>query len=112
MKCPYCKKEISFKQAQIRSTPENKYYWGIIIDILSNELGYTKNSMHETMKEMFLKEPVHLKTKEGIKEVWITKSTANLTVAEFEEYLEKIRQWAIIYLAINIPEPNEGGNNG
>jgi len=107
MKCPYCLKEFSAKDAKIRSTPENKYMWGVVVEILSNELGYSKNEMHEILKGLFLREPRHIKAKDKVKEVWITKSTTELTVAEFEDYMSEIRQWASIEMGIFIPEPNE-----
>ena len=107
VKCPNCGIEINYRDAQIRSIPENKFYWGVVVDILSNDLGYPKNEIHEILKEMFLREPKYIKTKEGVKEVWITKSTAKLTVPEFEAYIEEIRVWSAMNLGIMIPEPNE-----
>ncbi len=29
-----------------RSNPQNRYYWGVIVDILGKSLGYTKNEIH------------------------------------------------------------------
>ena len=108
IKCPYCLKEFTGKEAKIRSTPENKYYWGVVVEILSDELGYSKNEIHEILKGMFLSDVKFLKTKNGVKEARIPKSTTELTTAEFENYLSEIRQWAIMELGILIPEPNEG----
>jgi len=112
MRCPHCNREFLSKQAQIRSTPENKYYWGVVVKILSDELGCTSNEVHEVLKELFLKTPKYLKTKEGLREIWVTKSTASLTIGDFEEYLEKIRQWASIEMGYWIPEPWEESNAG
>ena len=107
MRCPYCNKEFLAKEARIRSTPENRYYWGVIIEILAEEIGYHKFEMHEILKAMFLKDMKILKTKNGIKEISISKSTASLRVSDFEEYLTQIRLWAITEMGMMIPEPNE-----
>ena len=109
MKCPFCHKEFLSKEARIRSTPENNFYWGVVIEILSDELGYAKNEMHDILKSMFLHSIKYIHTKNGVKEVNVTGSTATLRVAEFEQYLEEIRMWAIMDLGIVIPtpEPNE-----
>ena len=107
MKCPFCSKEFSVKDANIRSTPENRYMWGVVIEILSTELGYTKNEIHEILKAMFLSEVKFLKTKEGVSEVRIPRSTTELTTVEFENYLSDIREWSSIELGLFIPEPNE-----
>jgi len=106
--CPSCKFSFDFKEAKIRSLPENKYYWGVVIEILSQETGYTKEDMHEVLRRMFLKEISHIKGKsDKIIEVEFSRSTASLKVWEFEEYLENIRTWASSDLGVIIPSPNE-----
>lgn len=111
MKCPYCHKEFTARDAKIRSTPENRYYWGIVIELVSEELGHTKDETHELLKSMFLKEMHHLKLpNEKIKEITIIKSTAELTTVEFEEYMSSCRTWASLELELWIPEPNEVTN--
>jgi len=56
---------------------------------------------------MFLTELHHIETLNGIKEVEVPKSTAELTTKEFEEYTTSIRQWASQELGVYIPTPNE-----
>jgi len=111
IKCPFCQKEFSAKEAKIRSTEENNYYWGVVIEILSSEIGYPKDEMHEILKALFLQETKYLKTHDGVVEAKISKSTSELTIAEFEDYLTKIREWAIMEFGILIPLPNEKDND-
>lgn len=88
------------KKGKVRSIPQNSYYWGVVINILANELGYeVPDDMHYELRRMFLKES----DKNGIVK---SKSTTKLTTKEFEEYLEKIRIWAAKE-NIQIPLPNE-----
>ena len=111
MKCPYCNKEFLDKRAFPRSNPENRYYWGVIVSILSDELGYSTWEMHEILKAKFLRHIAFVKTKDGVEEVEISGSTAHLSTSEFEKYLENIRIWASSDLEISIPLPNEGETN-
>ena len=82
-----------------RSDVQNSYYWGVVIELLSKELGYDKDEMHEILKYKFLQSNAM-----GMPYI---KSTTKLSTGEFEEYLSKIKQWAAEFLNINIPLPNE-----
>ena len=82
-----------------RSDVQNNYYWGVVIELLSKELGYDQDEMHEILKYKFLK------TKNG--EMEYVKSTTKLTTGEFEEYLDKIKRWSAEFLRVVIPDPNE-----
>ena len=55
------KVEIS-KQYKIRSLQENKYYFWIILKMLSDELWYEVDEVHELMKERFLTKIEKLKS--------------------------------------------------
>ena len=81
-----------------RSNNQNRYYFGIVIKILGDELGYMPDEMHEALKWKFLRKGGKLET---------VKSTSSLTTIEFEQYLELVRIWALRDLGINIPLPNE-----
>ena len=98
--CPRCRFEW---KSTLRSNPQNRYYWGVVVDILSNELGYTPEETHEILRQMFLTNRVM------VKDAFfnIPKSTTILTTVEMENYLTKIREWASISCGISIPEPNE-----
>ena len=105
MICPYCKKELPVKQNRTR--PQLKYYWSLIIKILSNELSYTPNEMHEILKTLFLSQVVLLESKKGIKEIRVSRATGDCTTTEIETYYSKIREWASLNFGIYIPNPNE-----
>lgn len=110
---PYDEPNLSFLEGEVevtikkykkdRTEPQNNFYWGVVIDILSNALGYETDEIHEILKNMFLKKWVDIKGKEYL----IIKSTKSLKTDEFTEYIEKIRRWASIQNGIFIPDPNE-----
>jgi len=83
-----------------RSNNENSYYWGVVIELISQETGMTPDESHEAMKLLFLKKRVSEK-------LWTIKSTATLNTLEFEEYLENVKRFASLELNIIIPDPNE-----
>jgi len=92
IKCPFCGVSFKAKEAKMRSLPENRYYWGVVLEILSNETGYTPNEMHEVCRSMFLNENITLQKKERTEIINIPISTTSLKTVEFEEYLSKIRR--------------------
>ncbi len=82
-----------------RSNKQLRYYFGVIVKILSDELGYERDEMHEVLKYQFLK--MH---KNGFDFI---RSTSSLNTVEMEKYHEDIRRWSAQEQSIVIPEPNE-----
>ncbi len=89
------------KQKAERSNQQNNYYWGVVIEILGGYTGYTAEEMHEALKEKFLSA---IPDEHGLRKI---KSTTKLSTAEFTDYLDKIKRWAVIELGCYIPDPNE-----
>lgn len=92
--------EVTIQKKRIRrSLAENSYYSGVVIPILSNELGYTTEEMRIAIRLQFLVDNSGKLPK--------IKSTKDLTTKEFEDLMSQIRIWASSELHIYIPEPNE-----
>ena len=94
--------EIEFaigRRRKHRSNSQNDYYWGVVVALLSQELGYFPDEVHEGLKFKFLKRKGDV--------IETARSTTELSTREFEEYLEGIRTWAASELNTVIPEPNE-----
>lgn len=83
-----------------RSLQQNNYYWGVVIQMISDETGHTAEEVHETLKYKFLTEVLD---NNFIK----VKSTSELDTTEFENYLNNIKKFASVFLNLYIPEPNE-----
>lgn len=92
--------DITIKQHKSqRSNNQNNYYFGVVCKILGDYFGYTEEEMHDALKMKFLRHgPCDMET---------VKSTTKLNTAEFEDYLEKIRRWAVTEYSVSIPLPNE-----
>jgi len=81
-----------------RSLDQNAYYWGVIIELLSEETGMDHEEMHEALKWQFLKKDVS-----GIATV---KSTASLNTSEMGHYIDNIIRWSAEFLGVYIPPAN------
>ena len=91
--------ELVVKEIENRTQMQNSYYWGQVIgspskegSLMSNEMfqGYTKQELHEALKEEF-----------GVK------STAGMEQEEFTEYINKIIRWAAEFAGMYIKEPED-----
>ena len=119
------------KQKSSRSLQQNSLYW-VYIDILSQELGHSKDEMHELVKYKFLKlkrfisivngKSVILALEDGIYVDVSTGeihdiekvepydkigSTATLTKSEFIDFIDSLITWAKDFLGITLPSPEE-----
>jgi hypothetical protein len=77
---------IEIKETGVRSATQNNYYWSIVT-LLGNELGYTEQEMHSTIKTHFN-----------------VQSTKTLSTKEFATFIEKLIRWSAVELNIVIPD--------
>jgi hypothetical protein len=86
-----------------RSTKQNRLYWEWI-NVVGNELGYTKDETHMLFRDKFLGyNEVTPKKGSVIREL---KSTTKLKVGEFKDYLEQIDIFISEY-GIILPRPDD-----
>mgnify|MGYP003126560611 FL=1 len=81
---------LEIKLAEKVRSPQQNAYYRVIIRILSKELGYTEQEMHETIKDKYDIE-----------------STKQLSVEEFTELIEAIKRWAVIDMGIVLPNAKQ-----
>jgi len=82
--------DITISEVTSRTHFQNNYYWKVVVKVFGDELGYTREEMHEVLKNEFNIE-----------------STSKLDRDEFRDYLDKIIRWASIHFQILIPDPNQ-----
>ncbi len=83
-----------------RSTQANRYYWGVVVAMIAEYLGYTPEEAHEAIAWHLLQRH----DERGAK-LPRRRSTASLTTEEFQEYLEQVRTFAATELGLAIPDP-------
>ena len=85
-----------------RSGQQNKYYWGVVLELIADHTGAHENELHE----YFIKEYSPKITVEVLgKVITRPKRTPEMTTVEFSEYIERIRVEAS-ELQIVIPDPS------
>lgn len=89
---------------ETRSGQQNRYYWGVVIKMLSEYTGFDPNEMHEDLARRFLS---YFKVIPTGEERTLTRKTSELDTKEFEDYLEQCRRLAAEHFDIIIPLPNE-----
>ena len=82
-----------------RTLSQNAWYHGCIVPMLAEYCGYERDEMHEALKHKFLKQV----DEHGFE---TTRSTRDLTTAEFTEYAEQCRRLAA-QLGVVIPDPGQ-----
>lgn len=93
-----------------RSLNQNNYYWGVVVQrvlVMFRENGNIVDAeqVHDFLRAHVARMVTPVVLPDGeVKNV--LRSTASLTTAEFEDYMEQIRAWAAQFNMI-IPQPNE-----
>jgi len=83
----------------IRSLDANAYYWGVVVEIIRNDLGYEREEMHDALGFMF-----RMDYKGPMPTV---KRTSTMSSQEFWDYIERIRRWYATEYQGFIPDPNK-----
>lgn len=110
--------EVTVKRKRKRrSSEQNRYYWGVVVRIISAylidfapEQDATPQVVHQYLKERFLplvlqeKPKMVLPTGEVVEGVY---STTKLTTVQFMDYIERVLHWAA-ELDMIIPDPDPG----
>lgn len=89
------------KKKKIRSIKQNKYYWGVVLDLISKHTGEDVEDLHNHFSYKYLSSS----GKSG--KLHSRKSTTQLSTVEFGEYIDKIIAWAWEFLNLEIPIPSE-----
>jgi len=83
-----------------RSNQQNKWYWGCILQLISEHTGEEPENLHEALK-------AHFAPKKVVGNIVVPSSSRYLDTIEFGEYCEKVRRWAAEELSIDIPDPGD-----
>jgi hypothetical protein len=82
-----------------RTSPQNRYYWGVVVTLLADHLGLEKQELHESLKLKFL-------VINPDAPLPVARGTSELDTAEFADYVERCRRLAA-ELGCVIPAPGE-----
>ena len=82
-----------------RSNAQNRYFHGVIVQMISDHTGYEPEEVKAILKSMFLK--AERDGREYVRE------THRLDTAEMAEFTDRCIRWAAVELQMVIPSPNE-----
>lgn len=93
-----------------RSNQQNRYYWGIVVKKITDDLIAKGHKVDSDDVHHYLKINVMHHTDVlwvGEEPMVIARSTSDLMGHEFEENMAKCRTWASAMLGLFIEQPNE-----
>ena len=103
--------EVAVKRRRAtRSLQQNAYYWGVVVELISEHTGYTPDETHDALKALFIPKRLAVQNGNGVicNEIVIGGSTRQMNKLEFGDYMESIRRWAAETLDVVIPDPDGG----
>ena len=93
--------EVVFRKPRSpRTNQMNKYYWVLMNILARSSQDRNKDEWHEDLKAKFLVENPDSKLPR-------IRSTTDLSIQEFSEYLQNIKRLVAEYYNIVLPEPQE-----
>jgi hypothetical protein len=93
------------KVRSLRSQQQMRYYWGVVIQIISDDTGNDPEQIHEYLKLRFAP-PQFIKLKGKARQ--IPGCTHDLFRDNFfDDYIRKIQAWYALDFGGVIPDPNE-----
>jgi hypothetical protein len=95
-----------------RSAKANRYYWGVVLDLIEQHTGTKADDIHDAMCEQFLpneQKRVAFFNKLTGEELAVdvdTRRSSKLTGMAFYDFVEDVRQWARDFLQVETPDPD------
>ena len=87
-----------------KSNEQQKYYFGVVVAMIAEHCGFEKHEyqmVHRAISTKLLSEE-----KNGLTIVRTT-ALSEWDTFSWEQYMERVRRWALVEYAIEIPLPNE-----
>ena len=98
--------EVTMKTVKTtRSLEQNSLYW-MWVGILADESGYTKKGMHDALRDALLEPVTYVDLKTGETKSRL-RSTTELSVSEFTEYLNAVEEFAADFMGCMLPRPED-----
>lgn len=88
-----------------RTIEQNNLYW-LWVGFMADEIGYKKNQLHDALRGSLLAPVVYPDLNTGVVKERL-RSTTELSVGEFTEYLNAIEEWAADFMGMTLPRPED-----
>ncbi len=88
------------QETKTRTNQQNKYLWGVVYAIISDNTGYDTEQVHDAMKIKFASK--HLEN-----DLTITERTSKMDTGRMTCYIDDIKRWASEFLHCYVPDAGE-----
>jgi hypothetical protein len=85
------------------SDPMRRYYWAVVVAMIAEETGHSKEVIHEALKRKILAYTDDRTGLEMVPSVFSNEST--MTIPEKKAFIAEVRRWAYDFLNLAIPDP-------
>jgi hypothetical protein len=95
-----------------RSQRANRYYFGVVLKLISEETGHSVDDVHEAMVKQFLPDEqkqvefFHRLTGEKMQVTVGGRRSSKLSREDFYTFVEQVRAWAGEFLGVTTPDPD------
>jgi hypothetical protein len=96
---------VSGPKTRPNSRKQQKYYFAVVVKLIAYEIGEGVDRTEEILDDMFWSEEVDVRGQTA--RIRISKKTGSMSTVEFEERVQRVRDWAHDFLNVNIPLPGE-----
>ena len=86
------------------SRKQQKYYFAVVVKMIAYEIGEGIDRTEEILDDMFWSEEVDVRGQTA--RIRVSKKTGNMSTVEFEERVQRVRDWALDFLNLIIPLPD------
>ena len=85
------------------SDPMRRYYWTVVVAMIAEDTGHSKDMVHESMKIKILS---YVDEKTGLTIVpSVFSNESTMEIAEKKAFVDEVRRWAFDFRDISIPDP-------
>lgn len=95
--------------SETRSQQQNRYYHGVVVELLADYWGLDHDDAHELIKLHCNPKIITVLNKESgeLQEETIGASTAKLSKENWSKFIERCQRWAAEEFNVVIPDPNQ-----
>lgn len=87
------------------SRKQQKYYFAVVVKMIAQEIGESLDRAEEILDDKFWSEDVDVRGQAC--RVRVSKKLGAMTTVDYEERVQRVREWAHDFLNMQIPLPNE-----
>jgi hypothetical protein len=95
--------KIEPQKKETVSDPMRRYYWSVVVAMIAEETGHSKDMIHEALKIKILS---YVDERTGLTIVpSVFSDNSKMDIQEKKAFIDEVKRWAFDFLNISIPDP-------